>query len=932
MRDYENPGLPHRGMIPPRAYLGEDRISLDGTWRFRLSPNPDVASDGFWQNGYNVEAWDRLPVPSCWQMEGYGKPAYTNIVYPFPLDPPRVPTDNPTGSYIREFELGDEVDGPIYLLRFEGVDSFYRVWLNGRELGFAKGSRTPSEFDVTAFVRPGMNRLSVQVLQWSDGSYLEDQDMWWLSGIFRSVSLLRLEPKRIDDVFVRTDYDPETKICRARFEVRVTGIDPSELDVFGHPVGEWIDFPDAQPWSAEEPNLWSESVGDKKQGRVAPILVRFGFRRVEIVDGVFCINGKPVKLKGVNRHEWNPDTGRTLSLRDMEEDIRLMKEHHINAVRTSHYPPDSRFLDLCDQHGLYVIDECDLETHGFGYGPDNITNDPAWEASCVDRMQRMVERDKNHPCVIMWSLGNEAGFGINHVKMAEWTKERDPSRPIHYERDQDCQVADVLSQMYTGHSDVEKIAGEEGTPFLLCDYAPAMGTGPGGLGEYWDIIWNSPRCMGAFVWEWIDHGIRVRDEKGEWFAYGGDFGEPLHDSNFVIDGLISPDRVPSPAMAELKEVYRPVAVHLDDEGLVTIENRQSFLPLKDARVWVWTGSVEFPNPPVSVNLPEIAPGETLACPELTVFASTSQNVRYQLFTGGGDLVTTKERLAPALLANAKPVPCRDGRFRSGETEVVIESGRIESFQIAGFDLLRSAPRLNVWRAPTDNDGGARGAGVQAEWRAAGLHRMTERIDEVTETDDFLVVVSRLAPAQARFGLRTKTTYSLSTMGLMVEYEVDPEGEWTVPLPRIGVRFELLQSFGNVEWIGLGPSEAYIDSKRAQSTGSFRRMVDELHTPYIFPQENGNRTDVSRVNFTDPRGWGLEVTGDPTFDFSVHTYTIEDLDAARHTDDLPRRDFLTVTLDHRHHGIGSGSCGPGPLPQHRLDVQPFRWKFVLKGVR
>ncbi|RYG45950.1 beta-galactosidase, partial [bacterium] len=679
--------------------------------------------------------------------------------------------------------------------------------------------------------------------------------------------------------------------------------------------------------AAEDPHLYQADLGIDGYDYE----LTFGFTRIETDGGVFRVNGKPVKLKGVNRHEWNPDTGRTLSLRDMEEDIRLMKAHNVNAVRCSHYPPDSRFLDLCDKHGLYVIDECDLETHGFGYGPDNITNDPAWEASCVDRMRRMVERDKNHPCVVMWSLGNEAGFGVNHRAMAEWTKERDPSRPLHYEQDHKGEVTDVMSQMYTSHESVAKIAGEEGKPFVLCEYAHAMGNGPGGLGQYWDTIWHSPRCLGAFVWEWIDHGIRVRDERGEWFAYGGDFGEPLHDSNFVIDGLVSPDRVPSPAMTELKAVYAPAAIEIDAEGRVSVSNREAFLPISGAHLWRWELDQDDFDAGEGFPLEAIQPGESIEVPGAEAVTEPTHLTRYRLIGADGRVLAEAEHHVVHPPARYDPGYWSYGSIASEETVCVIENGGLQSLSRAGFDLLKSGPKINIWRAPTDNDGGARGVGIQAEWRKMGLDRMTERVEEVRDEDGVVTVLSRLAPAQARFALRAKTTYHLTLSGLGVQYEIEPEGEWTVPLPRIGVRLELPVTFENVEWLGLGPGEAYIDSKRGALMGRWRKTVDELHTSYVFPQENGNRTEVQWVRFTNARGWGLQVLGEPSFDFSVHRYTIEDLDAARHTFDLPRRDSLTVTLDHRHHGIGSNSCGPGPLEDHCLKAQPFRWYFELQGV-
>ncbi|MGH3205672.1 MAG: glycoside hydrolase family 2 TIM barrel-domain containing protein, partial [Streptosporangiaceae bacterium] len=547
---------PGRGRLRPRAWFGSNLpfIELNGPWRFRLAAGWHDLSRGFERAEFDDSGWAELVVPSCWQMAGHGAPAYTNLTYPFAVDPPRVPDANPTGEYRYGFDVPDGFPLPRAVLRFEGVDSCFAVWLNGVRLGDGKGSRLPTEFEVSGTLRHGQNVLAVRVHQWSAGSYLEDQDMWWLSGIFRPVRILA---RGLADFFVQADFDPGSgqgtlavqTTAPARLSVPELGL--AEADPAGPHVIEGV-----QPWSDERPRLYAGEIvaGEER------IAVQIGFRRVAVVDGVLTVNGAPIRLRGVNRHEWDPRTGRTLTPETMLADVLAMKRHNVNAVRPSHYPPDPRFLDLCDRHGLWVIDECDLETHGFAMQGwrGNPSDDPAWRAAYLDRAERTVERDKNHPCVIAWSLGNESGTGANLAAMAAWIRERDGSRLIHYEGDhENCSYADVYSRMYAGLPEVAVIghrqepgtadpahdAHRRGLPFLLCEYAHAMGNGPGGLRDYQELFEAHPRLAGGFVWEWIDHGIaRTADDGTPYYAYGGDFGEEVHDGNFVIDGLVFPDR------------------------------------------------------------------------------------------------------------------------------------------------------------------------------------------------------------------------------------------------------------------------------------------------------------------------------------------------------------------------------------------------------
>ncbi|MBA2770229.1 MAG: DUF4981 domain-containing protein, partial [Sporichthyaceae bacterium] len=624
--------FPVRGVRPARAWLRSDApvLDLSGAWRFRYSTRADLPDD-FAVPDFADAGWDILPVPAHWQLHGYGAPAYTNVQYPFPVDPPYVPDENPTGDYRRTFAVPDGflTQGSRALLRFEGVDSAFRVWVNGTEVGTSVGSRLPTEFDVTNALRvDGENVIAARVHQWSSASYLEDQDMWWLSGIFREVLLLSRPPDGVQDVFVHADYAATTGTgtlrvdtpAPARVRVPELGVDAaSNQEISAGPV---------EPWSAEVPRLYDmEVVAEGTEGSpVETVQLRIGFRSVTIADGVFTVNGRPVKLRGVNRHEFSPDRGRAVTAQDMLADVLLMKRHNINAVRTSHYPPHPAFLDLCDEYGLWVVAECDLETHGFFLVDwrDNPSDDPRWQEAMIDRVTRTVERDKNHPSVVLWSLGNESGTGQNLTAMADWVRERDPSRPIHYEHDWSCRDVDVYSRMYATHDEVAAISTRSESPlddpllderrrampFVLCEYAHAMGNGPGGLLEYQQLFESSPRCMGGFIWEWIDHGLRQRDDRGRArYGYGGDFGEQVHDGNFVADGLLFPDRSPSPGLLDYAAVIAQVRIEPAVLG-VRVSNRFDFRDLADV-AFRWAHEVDGVETAAGdLDVPSLGPGES----------------------------------------------------------------------------------------------------------------------------------------------------------------------------------------------------------------------------------------------------------------------------------------------------------------------------------
>ncbi|HST80605.1 MAG TPA: glycoside hydrolase family 2 TIM barrel-domain containing protein [Kineosporiaceae bacterium] len=942
---------PGTGSLPPRAAFRSNAAGIDlaGQWRFLLSPTVAEAPTGMADPEFDDSAWSLLPVPSSWQMHGHGRPAYTNMAYPFPIDPPRVATDNPTGDHRCWFEVPATWTGQRAVLRFDGIDSCAKVWLNGIELGVTRGSMLATEFDVTDELRPGAaNLLAVRVHQWSSGSYLEAQDMWWLSGIFRDVTLLSRPAEGIEDFFVHADYDHLTGTGTLRIDTEAPArISVPELGLVDVAVNA-DHVVDVEPWSAEIPRLYDAllSTGTEE------VQVRLGFRTVRVADGLLTVNGKRILLRGVNRHEFHPDLGRVIPAEVVRSELLLMKRHNINAIRTSHYPPHPMVLDLCDELGFWLMDECDIETHGFernnGWA-GNPSDDPRWEDAYVDRMRRTVERDKNHPSVIMWSLGNESGIGRNHETIAEWTRFRDPSRPIHYEGDTACRYVDVFSHMYASPDEVDAIgrlaeerfpgasdeldARRRRMPFILCEYAHAMGNGPGGLRDYQDLFERYPRCQGGFIWEWLDHGIRRRTPDGrEYFAYGGDFGEPLHDGNFVIDGLVSADRTPSPGLVELAAVFAPIKIEFDGLDRLRITNLNDYATLDEiAFGWVLEenghqiadGELRvarlLPGEQTDLELPKL-PGTT-AESWLTVSARTARDTAW---APAGHVITSGQlcvRPTPEYEQEFAPAagdPGSVAALRLGPATFDPVRGTLKQLG----DLVIDGPRLDVWRAPTDNDlGEGRGQYLARNWREVGLHRMTHTLISLTADETSIAIVTRVAAANQREGLLTEYHWTAGPDRLRLRLTVTPDGEFSVPLPRLGVRLALPGALTNVEWFGGGPGEAYIDSRQAVRIGRYTSTLDDLQTQYAFPQENGNRVDVRWVALTDAAGAGLRVTGHPVFDFAARPWTSEALDAAKHTIDLAPDGHTYLNIDAGHTGIGSGSCGPGLPDRYQLMAAP-----------
>jgi beta-galactosidase/evolved beta-galactosidase subunit alpha len=996
MHDWENHKLTGRNRLEPHAWLdawpneGARAHLLNGQWDFAMVESPLVLP-----GPHDALTWGSIRVPGVWQLQGHGYPHYANVIYPFPVDPPKVPSDNAVGIYRRQVEVPAGFAGQGLRLRFEGVDSAFWVLVDGKEVGFSKGSRLVHEFDLSAFVTGSAFELQVRVVRWNDNSYLEDQDQWWLSGIFRDVWLLSVPVVEVYDAFVHAGYDHKTgagslqvdTVLKSAGKLPAGSLEGTLLDAEGAVVWSGkaaLDSPSLKaalpkvlPWNAETPNLYRLVLAVKDAGgkEVSAVSVRVGFRTIVKQKHAFLVNGQRIILKGVNRHDNHPRLGRVTPLEELRKDLLIMKAHNVNALRTSHYPNDRHLLDLCDELGLYAMAECDLETHGFTYDDNkNPSEWPEWETAYVDRMKRHVEASKNHPAVIFWSLGNESSFGVNHEAMAKWTRARDPERVLHYEgataRMLDRQEAgkdyareaaavDVISRMYPSPDKwkAEADADTTGKPYILCEYAHAMGNGPGVLTEYWDLFWNHPRMQGGFVWEWADHGIERWTDGKKWDAYGGDFGEYPHDGNFVCDGLVFSDRTPSPGLLELKAHQAPaVATRVDKKaGTVTIRNRNHFTGLEDYSV-DWSLLVDGVTVAGSrVETPVVAPGAeaVLSLPGLaaarlpagegvirvafrtkadTPWAAAGHEVGFNEFAVAAATPSHHAVLTPA------PRFVEDARTLSvafGENRLSFDKleGRLSSWTLAGVPVVTSGPRLNIWRARIDNDWKfGLPDGFTKIWEGAGYHYMLHRTDscavETGKHGPEVVIRTRVAPPVFTHGLETVYRYRFLDGGAVeLVIDVTPRGDGP-HLPRLGVDLKVPLAFNRAWWYGLGPGETYVDSNKAGRTGVFQAGLDGLHTDYAYPQENGNRHDTRWMGLYDDRGTGLWVTGGETFGFGAHPYTIADLDAAKHRHEVPRRDEVTVTLDHRQCGLGSGSCGPLTFDAYRVPLKPYQFSYVL----
>ncbi len=948
------------------AMKGEDEscytCSLNGEWSLK------------WYASYKDQsvAPDKagtITVPGVMELQGYGKPQYTNVNYPIPYDPPYIPDDTPLGVYERAVDLPETFEGRRIVIGFEGVSSCFYVYVNGMMCGFSKGPHLPAEFDITDALKGKLHfDLRVDVYKWSDGTYLEDQDMWRFGGIFRDVMVYAFGEKRILDIRVAAKpdsvYTGGTVSCRVKTEnteqVSFAVFDPegNELTRQDAPVinGEAVlevRIEKIEMWTAETPALYKMLVSIEGQAQA----VAFGFKEVKIRDGVFRINGKTVKLKGVNHHDTNPTTGYALTKEDMLQDVLLMKRHNINCVRTSHYPPQRYFLDLCDRYGLYVVDETDIETHGVCMfseeGMDLIARDAAFEKQFVDRGTRMIARDINHASIIMWSLGNESGYGRNHVMMAEKMRAMDDSRPIHYEGDREAVTSDVYSRMYASPAEMQAyIDKKPEKPFFLCEYAHAMGQGPGGLRDYWNLIDSSVYLMGGCVWEWADHGLLTERNGQKVYLYGGDFGEWPHDGCFCVDALVLPDRTPHSGLKAYKQVLRPIRCAFDEEtATLSVENRYDFLSLSALKVQMkitcqgetcMEGQLLFfavPHEKEQVRIPfgEYPAGSvmtlTFMLKEDTSWAEAGYPVGVEQFVLNKGYVVKAEEYPEAEIRAEKND--RTIKVTVGEKTVIFDEYGIRQIMNGGNKLLTAPLRVNLWRALTDNDRGF--SHIDHRWYGLGLDKLCERAEKM-ECDEgnerVTVKISSVISTKARPPfMRFEQEWTVEKDGqLTALFGYEPLRKIDFYLPRLGVMFGMPEGYENLRWQGRGPGESYPDKKDCAMLGNWECSVDDTHEVYVRPQENGAHEDTERLEILNEKHEGLLIEGEK-FSFTAHHYTHDDLHRAEHTDELIRRKEITVSLDGAMGAIGSNSCGPEPFDKYRLylnEKKQYRFTFRVIG--
>ena len=1044
-RFWEMPELTHLNRLPGRSPLvpyptaasarrGDAARSrwvlpLDGDWKFSFYDRPESVPTRAVDPKSSDRRWDTIPVPSNWTQHGHGKPIYTNIQMPFDNDPPHVPDENPTGLYRRTFELPEGWDGRRSVLHVGGAESVLAVWINGRFVGMSKDSRLPSEFDVSPFVTTGNNLLAIAVIQWSDASYIEDQDQWWLGGLFRSVHLYAQDTAYFEDIFAKPQLHEDNTSGRLEVDVKLNfTAEPEEtyhvvgelLDSSGkrvrkldasHPIDReygrhrnrtslHADITSVEPWSAEAPQLYTLLLGlHEDDGRGQPrskaieyVSCRVGFRRLEVRDRQLLINGQPVMIRGVNRHEHDDTRGKALTREGMVRDIELMKQHNFNAVRNAHYPSDPRWYELCDEYGLYVIDEANIEAHD---NYQTLCRDPRYRPAFLDRVQNMVKRTKNHASVCLWSLGNESGFGENHEAAAAWARQFDPSRPLHYEgavrfgwvqggnadEPHGRQATDIYAPMYM---DIAGIIAwskrhNDPRPLILCEYQHAMGNSNGNLQEYWDAFEKYDGLQGGFIWEWVDHGLKQQTQDGQdYWAYGGDFGETIHDAEFVCDGLVAPDRTPHPAMADCHKVQQPIGFAAIDlhRGRLEVHNKQYFTGL-DWLQFTWTieteGTVKARGqldpgdvPPqgradVTVELdPEnLPPGEAI----LTIRATTRQRmpwcakghvVAWEQFVLPAANASKNDEITPRQTQQSGPVDVRESASRlllickSNDLRLSIsrKRGVISGLKIGDSPVVLDGPRLNLWRGPTSNDG-VKGKPEQwsAEWKPLGRW-CNAKLDKARLSDAVEPTISKRRDGRVSVSLDHRWTftgrdddaavlhrhrYTLSPTGVLrVEHTFDVDA--ALPdLPRLGVIFTLPEPFEQLAWYGRGPGESYPDRKTGSPIGVYRSTVTDQYVDYILPQEHGLKTDVCWCELSANSGDAptLRIVPDRPMSFSASHYTPQDLTRAFHTYDLEPRPEVTVCLDAFHRGLGTASCGPDTLDTYRL--KPGRYKFAYDMV-
>ncbi|HMP75922.1 MAG TPA: glycoside hydrolase family 2 TIM barrel-domain containing protein [Kiritimatiellia bacterium] len=1004
-------------------------LSMDGAWDFKLFESPEAVPSAAISADGAVRGWNPIHVPSNWTMHGYDRPHYTNVQMPFENCPPLVPAANPTGVYRRALTLPAGWRERRIILHVGGAESVLLVYANGAFVGMGKDCRLPSEFDLTPHLKSGRNLLALVCIRWSDASYVEDQDQWWMAGIHRSVHLYSTDNARLEDVCATGGLSPDGATGTLRVDTALHfSVEPpresqwiveSQLyDATGRqPVGkshrssihasypqqyyrcsQTINVPRVRAWSPEQPNLYRLRVTliDPKGRAIEHAACRVGFRTVEVRDRNLLINGKRIWIKGVNRHEHNPDTGKTLSLEQMRAEVKLLKQFNFNAVRTSHYPNDPRWYDLCDEYGILVLDEANIESHA---NYKTICRDPRWAAAFLARVQRMVLRDRNHPCIFGWSLGNESGYGPNHDLAADWVRATDPSRLVHNEGAIKREwfqgknhygpggerSNDLIDPMYPQLHELEQFsAARDGNrrPFIMCEYAHAMGNSCGALKDYWDLIYTRPGLQGGFIWDWIEQGIRLparRDKriiqhpslprplaKGECWGYGGDFDDEPNDVNFCCNGMINPDLSPKPHLWEWKKIAQPIRFALRDpaRGLVEIRNDQFFTDTGwlagawklsvDGRT-VRKGRFTLPklgpqqNGQVALPIGDIAarPGKQW-CLNVQVAAA-----RTQPWCPRGHVVAVEQFvLADSPHLPASP-PHRAHVRRSGSrivwdglglsAEIDTRAGRIKEIRLGGRRIIAAGPAFNIWRAPLDNDGvKLKDEQWRAKWKPlgrwmlAGYNRLTRTgaSSSLRDTGDGLLLESTAfyRCRGNRTGFSVTDAYAFCVDGsIRCEHRFSFEQGMTDP-PRLGVRLAITPGFEALEWWGRGPFESYADRKYAAHFGHWKSTVSEQLYPYIVPQETGHHEDTRRLRLHAGDGTALEIEAEAPFGFSALHVTPEDLTAARHTTDVKPRAETTLCIDAAHRGLGTASCGPDTPERYRIAPGPYRLAYTLRIIK
>lgn len=954
-------------------------MSLNGTWKFRYSPNPDVRPTDFYKKGYDVSGWDNIPVPSNWEMEGFGTPIYTNTEYVFPANPPYVNYGkNPVGSYKRSFTLPQGWDKRRTVLHFAGSTAGMYVWVNGKKVGYVQSTKNPSEFDITEFVKPGENEVACEVYRWTDGSYLEDQDFWRLSGLERDVVLYSTDKRgRIADFFVKAGLDK--KYTTGVLDLTVDVDAPSALklnaeifDAAGKKIWSQTKntekqtkfdakFPKVKAWDYDNPNLYKLvlTLSNDKGETLESTSCRIGFRQIEIKDAQLLVNGKALEFHGVNLHEHHPVRGHVVDRETMLLDIKRMKEHNINAVRTCHYPQTPEWYDLCDEYGIMLVNEANVETHGMGYGPASLAKDTTWMAAHLDREYLLVERDKNHPSVIVWSLGNESGNGPNFRAGYDWIKGRDNTRPVQFEQDYACEYSDIECPMYPPYARMKKVAERENPtkPYIMCEYAHAMGNSTGGFQDYFDLIRSCKHMQGGFIWDWVDQGFARKDEDGRpYWTYGGDYDAQSYanELNFCINGLVAPDRTPHPGLSEVKKVYQDIRFSAKDaqKGKITIENHFptrntseyyfEWALLRNGQV-VKNGKFDLAVPAQTskeVKIPFTLPSDD-ADYTLNVFAKTRKDGTF--LPAGFEVAREEFILREGSFTCGRPVK---GKVIEGEKEWILsngtsafifnpKNGELKRFSDKGEQLFTGALAPSFWRPMTDNDW-ANDLHVRANaWRYA--HRAAKLVSFGQFDSDGVVGL------EAKYrSPETSSTYTVRYLPVdscALRVEMSWTGSENTPeIPRFGMSVAVANSYDQFAWYGRGPIENYTDRKNAAFLGQYTSKVADLRHPYVRPQETGNHVDVRYATLTDANGNGLAILGCQPLEVSALDVDPDMIDCGMHkhqmhdNDLYPDRHSIFVNIDLISRGLGGDNTwGAGPHPGFTLEAKEYNYSFILSPV-